>query len=315
MKRWIFLFLSLLVLALPGLSQEAYPTKPIELIIPFAAGGSHDLHARVLASVAPQYLGQPLVVILKPGAGGAIACQYVARAKGDGYTLLFGGTGPNTILPQVENVGYGMKEFTPIALINYSPALLTVRADAPWKTAAEFVEYAKNNPGKVNFAHTGIWGASHFPMLMIEAKTGAKVNFIPTEGGGPALLAVASGNADASFLFAAQVLPFLRAGRVRVLGVTSPSRIDPIKEIPTLKEQGIDVTFVMWRAVLAPSSTPVVRVKKLREAFKKMVADPSFKALIAQLGEPIIYMDGPEFLTFWRKEWEDVSKTLAAIKK
>lgn len=302
-------------LVVPGWSQEAYPIKPVELVIPFAAGGSHDLHARALASVAAQHLGQALVVVLKPGGGGAIAGQFVAKAKGDGYTLLFGGNGPNTILPQVQEVGYKIREFTPVAMINYSPPLLTVKADAPWRSASEYVDFAKTNPGKVNFAHTGVWGAGHFPMLMIEAGTGAKVNFVPFDGGGPALLAVASGNADAAFLFAAQVLPFLRANRVRVLGVAAPARIDPIREVPTLKEQGVDVSFTMWRAVLAPASTPPVRVRKLRETFRKVVEDDSFKALMRQLGEPIIYMDGPEFLTFWRNEWEEVSKTLAVVRR
>lgn len=298
-----------------GWTQERFPTKAIELIIPFGPGGSHDLHARVLSSVAPQYLGQPLVVVLKPGGGGAIASQYVAKARGDGYTLLFGGNGPNTILPQVQEVGYKMREFTPVCMINYSPPLLTVKSDAPWRSAAEYVEFARANPGKVNFAHTGVWGAGHFPMLMIEAKTGAKVNYVPYDGGGPALLAVASGNAEAAFLFAAQVLPFMRAGRVRVLGVAAPERIDPIKDVPTLQEQGIDVSFTMWRAILAPSSTPPVRVRVLRDACRKIVADSSFKALMRQLGEPIIYLDGPEFLTFWRNEWDEVGRTLATIRK
>ncbi len=307
--------LSVIALAGTGWAQEAYPTKPVELIIPFAAGGSHDLHARILASVAPQYLGQPLVVVLKPGAGGALASQFVARSKGDGYTLLFGGTGPNTILPQVQNVGYQMREFTPVCMINYSPPLLFVPGNSPWKTLGEFIDYAKANPGKVNFAHTGVWGAAHFPMLMVESKAGVKVNYVPFEGGGPALLAVASGNADASFGFAAQIIPFMQAGRVRVLGVAAPERIDPIKNIPTLREQGVDVTFTMWRAVLAPSSTLVPRVRRLRDACSKMVEDPSFKALVRQLGEPIIYLDGPDFLTFWRREWEEVSRTLATVRR
>jgi len=319
MSRWRVVGLLLVVAAAgmttAGWAQERFPTKPIELVIPFAAGGSHDLHARVLASVAPPYLGQPLVVVLKPGGGGAIASKFVAMAKGDGYTLLFGGNGPNTILPQVQETGYKMREFTPVCMINYSPPLLTVKSDAPWRSAVEYVEFARANPGKVNFAHTGVWGAGHFPMLMVEAKTGARVNYVPYDGGGPALLAVASGNADAAFLFAAQVLPFMRAGRVRILGVAAPERIDPIRDVPTLREQGIDVAFTMWRAILAPSSTLPVRVRFLRDACRKMVADDSFKALMRQLGEPIIYLDGPDFLTFWRNEWDDVGRTLATVRR
>jgi len=296
-------------------SQEAFPTKPVELVIPFAAGGSHDLHARVIAGFAQQYLGQPLVVLLKPGGGGAIASQFVVKGRGDGYTLLFGSNGPNTILPQVQDVGYKMREFTPVCMINYSPPLLFVGANAPWKTLPEFIEFSKANPGKVNFAHTGIWGAAHFPMLIVENKTGAKVNFVPFDGGGPALLAVASGNADASFGFAAQLLPFVQAGRVRVLGVAAPERIETVRDVPTFRELGVDVTFTLWRTILAPSTTPLPRVRTLRQACAKIVQDPSFRALIRQLGEPLIYMDGPGFLTFWRNEWDDIARALAAIRR
>lgn len=296
-----------------GHAQEAFPTKPIQLIIPFGAGGSHDLHARILSSVAPQYLGQPLVVVLRPGGGGAVASQYVARAQPDGYTLLFGGNGPNTILPQVENVQYGLEDFTPIAQINYSPPLLTVRADAPWKDAKAFVEHARERPGEVLFAHTGVWGAGHFPMLLVERATGARVTYVPYDGGGPALLAVASGNADAGFLFTAQVLPYLQAGRVRVLGVAAPRRIESIPDVPTLSEQGVDVEFLMWRAVLAPAQTPRARADFLRAAFGKLVEDRSFNALMRQLNEPVIYMDGPEFAQFWAREWELFGETIRNV--
>jgi len=195
------------------------------------------------------------------------------------------------------------------------PAVIAVKADSPHKTLAEFIEFARANPGKVNFAHTGIWGAAHFPMLIVESKTGARVNFVPFEGGGPALLAVASGSVDASFGFAAQVLPFMQADRVRVLGVAAPERIETLRDVPTFRELGVDVTFTLWRTILAPSTTPLPRVRTLRQACAKIVQDPSFRALIRQLGEPLIYMDGPDFLTLWRNEWDDVARTLVTIRR
>ena len=171
---WAWVGAAGLVAGTAQAAEEAFPSKPIQLIIPFGAGGSHDLHARVLASVAPQYLGQPLIVVLRPGGGGAIASQFVARSAPDGYTLLFGGNGPNTILPIVQNVGYGMREFVPVAQINYSPPLLVVRPDAPWKDAREFIEDARQRPNRILFAHTGVYGAAHFPMLLVQEATGVR---------------------------------------------------------------------------------------------------------------------------------------------
>src|SRR3989454_12241800 len=133
--------------ALTAWAQE-FPTKPIELVLPFGPGGSHDLTARALASVAHQYLSQPLLVVLKPGGGGAPGSQYAIRAKPDGYTLMLGGSGPNTIFALVQNAPIGPDHFTSIARINYSPAIFSVRAEAPWKTFREVVDHMKKNPGK-----------------------------------------------------------------------------------------------------------------------------------------------------------------------
>ena len=137
--------LATLAAASPAPAQE-FPTKPVELVLPFGPGGSHDLTARAVSSVAHQYLGQPLLVVLKPGGGGAVGSQQVIRAKPDGYTLLFGGTGPNTIFPLVQKAPIGPDQFVPVARINHSPAVFAVRSDAPWKTFREVIEHAKKNP-------------------------------------------------------------------------------------------------------------------------------------------------------------------------
>src|SRR5215510_9013859 len=134
---------------LPAAAQD-FPTKPIELVLPYGPGGSHDLTARAIVSVAQPYLGQPLVVVLKPGGGGAVGSQYVSRAKPDGYTLLLGGSGPNTIFSLVQKAPIGPDQFTAVARINYSPTIFAVRADAPWKSLREVVTFARQNPGKLN---------------------------------------------------------------------------------------------------------------------------------------------------------------------
>ena len=300
--------------ALTAWAQE-FPTKPIELVLPFGPGGSHDLTARALASVAHQYLGQPLLVVLKPGGGGAVGSQYVARAKPDGYTIMLGGSGPNTIFALVQKAPTGPDQFASVARINYSPGVFAVRAEAPWKTLREAVDWMRKNPGKFNFANTGPWGAGDLPMRMLAKAAGVDYNNIPHDGGGPALLAVLGGHADAAFLFTAQLLPQLGAGKMRALAVTDVKRHRDLPQVPTLREEGLDVVFNMWRSVLAPKGTPPPVLEKLETAFRKISEDKSFQALIQQLGDEIQFLGGKEFEATWRQEWDEVARVVAGTQK
>lgn len=297
----------------PASGQE-FPTKPIELVIPFGPGGSHDLTARAVSSVAHQHLGQPLLVVLKPGGGGAVGSQHVIRAKPDGYTLLLGGSGPNTTFALVQKAPVGPDQFVPVARINYSAPLLAVRADAPWKSLRELVDHAKKNPGKVNFANSGPWGAADLPMRLLGRAGGFEYNNIPHDGGGPALLAVLGGHADATFGFTAQLIPQIAAGKMRVLGITDVKRHPDLPNVPTMKEEGYDVVFTMWRSVLAPKGTPQAIVDKLETAFKKLSEDRSFKALIKSLGDEVHFQSGKDFEKTWREEWEQHSRVVAGAK-
>ncbi|MBI4593641.1 MAG: tripartite tricarboxylate transporter substrate binding protein, partial [Candidatus Rokubacteria bacterium] len=297
----------------PAAAQE-FPTKPIDLVIPFGPGGSHDLTARAVASVAHQYLGQPLLVVLKPGGGGAVGSQHVIRAKPDGYTLLFGGSGPNTTFALVQKAPIGPDQFVPVARINYSASFLAVRADSPFKTLKDFVAYAKKNPGKLNFANTGPWGAADLPMRIFAKAAGLEYNNIPHDGGGPALLAVLGGHADATFGFTAQLTPQVMAGKMRLLGFTDVKRHPDFKSVPTMREEGYDAVFTMWRSVVAPKGTPPAIVDKLETAFRKLSEDKSFKALIKSLGDEVHFQNGPDFAKTWREEWEQHSKIAITAK-
>ncbi len=307
---WLITFISGTV----ATAQE-FPTKAIELIIPFGPGGSHDLTARAVASVAHQYLGQPLLVVLKPGGGGAVGSQQVIRSKPDGYTLLFGGSGPNTTFALVQKAPIGPDQFTPVARINYSATLFTVRADAPWKNLRELVEYAKKNPGRLNFANTGPWGVADLPMRLFAKAAGIDYNNIPFDGGGPAMLAVLGENADLTVGFSPQTLPQVAAGKMRVLAVTDVKRSRDFPNVPTMKEEGYDVVFTMWRSVLAPKGTPQPIVEKLEAAFKKMSEDKSFLGLIRILGDDVHFQGGKEFAETWRREWEQHAKLVEAAQK
>jgi tripartite-type tricarboxylate transporter receptor subunit TctC len=314
-KRAVLLALFVTFTSVIVATAQEFPTKPIELVIPYAAGGSHDLTARALASVAHQYLGQPMLVMLKPGGGGAVGSQYAIRAKPDGYTLMLGGSGPNTIFALVQKAPIGPDQFTSIARINYSPAIFSVRAEAPWKTFREVVDFMKKNPGKFNFANTGVWGAGDFPMRMVARAAGVEYNNIPFDGGGPALLAVLGGNADGSFLFTAQLLPQIGAGKMRALAVTDTRRLRDLPNVPTVREEGVDVVFTQWRSVLAPKKIPQAIAGKLEASLKQMTEDSSFQALIKQLGDEIQFQAGKEFETTWRQEWDGFAKVVASAQK
>jgi tripartite-type tricarboxylate transporter receptor subunit TctC len=306
--------LAVLLCGGPNASAQDFPTKPIELVLPYGPGGSHDLTARAVASVAHTYLGQPLLVVLKPGGGGAVGSQYVIRAKPDGYTLLFGGSGPNTTFALVQKAPIGPEQFIPVARINFSAPFLAVRADAPWKSLRELVDYAKKNPGKLNFANSGPWGAADLPMRMLGKAGGFEYNNIPHDGGGPAMLAVLGGHADATFGFTAQLVPQIAAGKMRVLANTDTKRHPDVPNTPTMKEEGFDVVFTMWRSVLAPKGTPPAIVDRLETAFKKLSEDKSFQALIKSLGDEVHFEGGKQFEKTWRDEWEQHAKIVAGAK-
>jgi len=288
--------------AAPG--AEDFPARAVTLVIPFGAGGSHDLTARALSSVAPQHLSQPLLVQLRPGGGGAIASDLVAKARPDGYILLFGAPGPNSTLPAVEGRSHGPDSLAAVAKINDAPGLLVTRPDRPYKTLKELLAWARANPGKLTHGTTGPWGAADVPMKQLMKETGINAQLVPYDGGGPALLAVLGGHVDTSFLLTAQSLPHIRAGKLRPLAVIGTRRLADLPEVPTAREEGVNVVYVIWRTVLAPKETPRPVVEKLAGAFKQMTEDKSFQALVKQLGDETNYVGPDDFAREWRAEFE-----------
>jgi tripartite-type tricarboxylate transporter receptor subunit TctC len=310
-----FIFLMVSISGSQFAQAQEYPTKPVTLVIPFGAGGSHDLTARAVTSVAADYLGQPMLVQPKPGGGGAIAAEFVAKAAPDGYTLLFGGSGPNTTLPAIEGRSKGPDDFVAVCRVNYSPAVIIARADAPYKTFKEMLAWAKANPGKLVFGNTGPWGAGDLSWKMIIKETGIDTKNVPHDGGGPALVALLGGHVDVSGLFSAQTLPHIQAGKLRPLAVTDNQRDPAMKDVPTCKEAGVNVLYLMWRGVLAPKGTPRALVDKLAAAFKKMTEDKSVVPMINKLGDEIDYLGPDEFAKAWREEYETQKELGKMFKK
>jgi tripartite-type tricarboxylate transporter receptor subunit TctC len=300
--------------ATTAMAQE-FPVKPVTLVIPVGAGGSHDLTARAVTSVASNYLGQPVIIQLKPGGGGAIGSELVAKAAPDGYTLLFGGMGWSTTYPAVEGRSKGPDDLMAVCRINYSPTIIAARPDLPFKTFKEMLAYAKTNPDKLIFGNTGPWGQADLPWKVIAKQTGIKTKNVPYDGGGPALLAVLGGHADMTGGLVTALLPHIKSGKLRALAVLDTKREEKLPEVPTAKEEGVDVVNLMWRAVLAPKGTPRPVIDKLAQAFKKMTEDKSVISMISQFGDEIQYLGPDEFGKLWREEFEMQKELGKALKR
>ncbi|CUH68079.1 Argininosuccinate lyase [Thalassovita gelatinovora] len=276
-------------------AQAEYPEKPVTMVIPLGAGGSHDLNARIITSVIPSYLGQAMIVRLTPGAGGQKGTQEVARAPADGYTLLFTHNYIDMLQQYVENVPYEpLKDFVPIARVNYAPASVIVRSDSPYQTFQDFVDDAKANPGKVQLSHSGNWGAFFVPAALMMKKLDLSLNLVPHQGGGPAMQALLAGDSDISLAFPSAIGELLKAGKIRVLATAGTTRI--YDDVPTLEEVGVDGDIgFMHRFVLAPAGTPPEALEKLSAAFADLSKDATFTKLMARLGESVDPMTGPEY--------------------
>ncbi len=277
----------------PALAE--YPEKPVTLVIPLGAGGSHDLNARVITSVIPAYLNQAMIVRLTPGAGGQKGTQEVANAEPDGYTLLFSHNYIDMLQQHVESLPYDPnKDFVPIARINYAPIGIVVRGDSPYKTIDDLFAAAKADPGGLKMAHSGNWGALFVPAAQIMKAKDVSFNMIPYKGGGPAMQALLNGDADVTMGFPATLSGLIGSGKIRILATAGTERM--FDDVPTFPEIGVsgDAGF-MHRVVLAPADTPDDVLKVLRDAFKNLQEDTTYKRLMSRLNENTDFIDGPEY--------------------
>ena len=322
MKKRFFALLAALVLlvglGLPAASTAAYPDRPITLVLPVGAGGSHDLHARGITSIIADILGQPMVVKLVPGGAGMKGTGFVAKAKADGYTLLFSHNGFDQLVPQTRKVPFNtLRDFSALAKINHAQPVFFSLSNRPWKSMKEFVAYAKKNPGKVNWGHSGVWGAGHVPAMQFVRAAGIKVNFIPHKGGGPALRAVLAGQDDVGIAFPTQLRPHKKAGKVTVLALTGDKRLSKdkdFKEVPTTDELGYKgVSFRMDRIFMAPSKTPADRLAALRSAFVKLTKNKSFKRFMRSIGEGVQFMSGADYEKTRKPNYDGYTKLIKAM--
>ena len=316
LPRRNFLHLAAGAAALPVVSRfawaQAYPSRPVRIIVGFAPGGATDIMARLMGQSLSERLRQPFVIENKPGAATNIATEAVVNAAPDGYTLLMV-TSVNAINASVyEKLNFNLiRDVVPIASIHREPFVMEANPSVPVKTVAEFIAYAKANPGKLTMASAGIGSGNHISGELFKMMTGVNLVHVPYRGGGPALVDLISGQVQVLFATMSSSIEYVRAGKLRALAVTTATRSSVLPDIPTVAEfvPGYESSF--WTGVGAPKNTPAEIVDKLNKEMNATLADPKFKARLADLGGTALSgspLDFGKFVADETEKWAKVVK-------
>lgn len=322
MKRTFIIALSVCAVLLgvgQAGAQEVFPNRPITVVAPFPPGGVADLTARPVAAAMERILKNPVIVVNKTGAAGAVGMAHVATAKPDGYTLLLA-LSSISIIPEADKLfdrkpAYMMDQLVPLALISADPTILVVNAERPWKNVKELVEDAKKRPGQISYSSSGIYGTLHMATEMLSHAAGIQLRHVPYAGAGPALTALLGGHVDMLASGPAVVIPHIKSGKLRPLAGWGAKRVDSLPAVPTFKELGYDIEFYIWAGVFAPHSTPEPVLKKLRDTLGQTVQDPDFKSAMAKLQTPVAYLDAPEFKKFWDQDAKMLADAIKRVGK
>jgi tripartite-type tricarboxylate transporter receptor subunit TctC len=307
------LFVLSLIVVMPIYAAE-FPTKEVQIIIPWAPGGATDLIFRALAATTGKYLGKAVVVVNKPGGAGAVGYTETAQAKPDGYTLVSAIT-PLTILPHQVTTAFTYKSFDPVINVVKDPGMFLVRSDAPWKSLKEFLDYAKKNPDMITVGNSGAGGGVHLIALAFEKTAGVKFNHIPFSGGGPSVTALLGGHINAVSVSPPEGIEHVKAGKLKIIALFAEKRFELFPDVPIVKEQGVDFVMGQWRGLAASKGTPPDVIKKLHDTFKQGMDDPVFIKNAKDMVVNLSYL-GPEDLgKLMASDHEFYGKLVKEIKK
>ena len=314
MKRFV-LVCALVLLGGPALAfAQAYPARPIRIVVPYPPGGTSDILARSIGDRLGAALGQPVVVDNKPGANGNVGADVVAKAAADGHTLLLADIGALAISPSVyPTLPFDpARDFAPVSLVAYSPHILVVNPGVPAHSVQELVALAKAKPGKLNFAISGVGGAPHLAGVDFALRTGVQWEYIPYKGGSQAIADVAGGQADVTLNGMLATYPLVKGGKLRLLGVSSAQRMSAIPDVPTIAESGLPgFETGSWQGVVAPAGTPREVVARLNAEIGRILAAPEMRDKLGQQGAEVRTDTPEEFGAFIRAEmarWAKVVK-------
>jgi tripartite-type tricarboxylate transporter receptor subunit TctC len=260
---------------------QKYPDRPLTWVVPFGPGTVTDNSARVVAKVLAEKIGQPVLIENKPGAGGIVGTEFVMNAKPDGYTFLYGSSGPMATYSSLyKKLSYStLKSFTPVHAMAASPLIMVVNAASPYKNVKEFVEYAKANPDKVNFGTSGAGTSQHLTGELLQMAAGFKMTHIAYKAGASQMTDLLAGNIQVMFEYSSVVKPQIEAGKLRPLGITTAQRLKNMPDVPTFAEQGLpEVQISAWAVIMLPANAPADVVAKLAGAFGETMRDPAILA-------------------------------------
>jgi tripartite-type tricarboxylate transporter receptor subunit TctC len=313
-KLWILLLalgISLVGFAGAAQAQSSYPTKPVSIIVPFAAGGAVDTTIRIIAEEAEKALGQKILVVNKPGAGAAEGQGFVARSKPDGYTLLAitSSVVTNTLTKKVD---FTIDSFAPIVLYCFDPEVMLVSSATPYQKLEDLIEAGKKKP--ILHSTPGHSTSHHVAALILEKKTGMKFKFIHTKGAGEQVPMVAGGHAECMLASWGEVRSMAEQGRIRVLGFMSEERDPRLPNIPTFKEKKIPLVYGAWRGIASPKGTPPEVLDKLLRVFRSALDSKDVKEKFDKAEYPLMSKAPKEFQTYIRNDYEDVKQILSMLK-
>jgi tripartite-type tricarboxylate transporter receptor subunit TctC len=273
-----------------------YPTRAINLIVPWSPGGGADLSARAIASVAPKFLGQSLIIVQKPGAAGATAHAEFIKMKKDGYNLIITGNSPSTVVPHLGKASYdAINDFEFIIRITNLRNCIAVAADSPLNSIADLIAYAKANPQKVKFALSGALGIGDLTVRMFNKQAGIETVQVPFQSSGESVVAVMGGHTNAYSGAVTAVAPAVKNKNLKILAITADIKDPSFPEVPTLKELGINAALNNQIGIGAPKGTPKPVLDFLHDAFKQSMDDPGFKAMAQKLEFTVDYLNGADF--------------------
>lgn len=315
MKRIVGTVLSVALLASAAFAAKPvkYPTKGITVICPWSAGGGTDAVLRGICKAAEKELGKTITVENKTGGSGAIGHAAIKNAKKDGYTLGMITFELNS-LPQQGLIDFTYADYDPLIRVNADAATLTVKADAPYNSVKEFVDYCKKNPGKVSIGNSAPGSVWHIGAGLLADKTGIVVKHVPFEGAAGAVTALAGGHIQAVSVSLAEVKSQLDAGNVKVIGIMDEKRPASYPNIKTFKEQGYDITYYTWRGLALPKGVDPAIKKILVDAFTKAEKDPEFVKMAGNMNLNLAYLNSEDFAKFLKTNYEDVTKTMKSLK-
>ncbi|WP_298368906.1 tripartite tricarboxylate transporter substrate binding protein [uncultured Bradyrhizobium sp.] len=309
--------LTALLVAAPPARAADYPTCPIKLVVPYAAGGPTDVLGRIVGEYLGRDLKQVVVVENKAGAQGAIGAEAVARSDPDGYTLFVTAASIFVLNPLLyKKLPYDpARDFRLLSVITDAPMIMEVHPSVPAKTIAEFVAYAKKNPGKLNFGSAGTGGTVHLAGEMFKQMAGVEMTHVPYKGAGPALQDLLSGNIQLMFDTLGTALPPVKSGMLRALGVSSTERVPDLPDLPTIAESGYpDYAVSVWYGIAAPSKVPHEIADKIKASLDRALNDEAFRASLVRIGFPPLRVKGQaeidRFVETDRARWAGVVKAL-----